>query len=326
MAAGPLVSVVTPSYNFAPFIGQGIESVLSQDYPRIDYLVMDGGSTDGTLEILRRYEGRLRYVSVADRGAADAINQGFGRCEGTIFAWLNADDFYLPGAVSAAVRAFLENPDADVAYGEAVWCDAAGRFVRSYPVRHPTREALHQDCCVCQPACFVRRSAFEKSGGLDATLECAFDHDFWIRLARDRTFVRVDKQLAASRMHPGSKTLRDRRLVYREAFRVYQRHYGHIPFPWIHGYCCNLVDGRDQFYECPNPTLFKYLLSLPVGCWYDRRSMGRFLGEWSAVMNRGAFARWLSRTWPQNAAKAGSDRRWEARPLPSEVDRARGRD
>src|SRR5688500_6712732 len=115
----PLVSIVTPSFNHARFIEATIESVLSQDYPRIDYLVMDGGSTDGTLDVLRRFEGRLRWVSGPDGGQAAAINDGFRCTSGEILAWLNSDDLYEPGAVSAAVRAFEERPHAGLVYGDA---------------------------------------------------------------------------------------------------------------------------------------------------------------------------------------------------------------
>ena len=111
MRSRPLVSIVTPSYNAARYIEQTILSVLSQDYANIEYLVMDGGSADGTVEILKRYEGRLRYVSAPDGGPADAINRGFRASRGAIFAWLNADDTYLAGAVSAAVAHFHSQPD-----------------------------------------------------------------------------------------------------------------------------------------------------------------------------------------------------------------------
>src|SRR4051794_35635564 len=123
MDSEPLVSIVTPCLNSAPYIERTIESVLAQDYPRIEYTVMDGGSTDGTLAVLERYGGRLRHVSAPDGGAADAINKGLARSQGSIVAWLNADDEYLPGAVSLAVRELLGRPDAAVVYGEGVWID-----------------------------------------------------------------------------------------------------------------------------------------------------------------------------------------------------------
>jgi len=115
-----LVSIVTPSFNSAQFIERTIQSVLAQDYPRIEYIVMDGGSTDGTVEILERYRARLSFVSARDNGAAEAINRGFARASGSIFAWLNADDTYLPGAVAAAVSALASCPEAAAVYGEGL--------------------------------------------------------------------------------------------------------------------------------------------------------------------------------------------------------------
>src|SRR4051812_49431547 len=112
METRPLVSIVTPCLNAAPVITRTIESVLNQDYPNIEYIVMDGGSTDGTVDLLERRRGHLTYVSTADGGAADAINRGFLRSHGTIFAWLNADDAYMPGAVRRAVGCFAANMNA----------------------------------------------------------------------------------------------------------------------------------------------------------------------------------------------------------------------
>src|SRR5580704_3967094 len=127
----PLVSIVTPCFNAARFIAETIESVLAQDYPRVEYIVMDAGSTDGTVDILKRYDRRLRWISQPDRGAPDAINRGFALSRGEIFTYLNADDVYLPSAVSTAVRSF----HGDVVYGGAWWIDDAGARLAPYPVR-----------------------------------------------------------------------------------------------------------------------------------------------------------------------------------------------
>jgi glycosyltransferase involved in cell wall biosynthesis len=284
MAQRPLVSIVTPSLNMAGFLPQTIESVLSQDYPEIEYVVMDGGSTDGTIEILKRYGDRLRYVSEPDGGAADAINRGFQACRGSILAWLNADDTYTPGAVSAAVRKFVDTSEAEIVYGEACWTDPEARVIGPYPVRVFDRERLLHECYICQPACFFRRSAFERVGGLNANLQIVFDYDLWIRLSEHHHFFQLDRQLANSRMHTASKTLGSRKQMYQESFQIFKRHSGYIPFRWIHGYCCYMLDGRDQFYEPLQPSFLKYLLSLPVGCWHNRGNVLRFAGEWYSEM------------------------------------------
>src|SRR5258706_10017309 len=133
----PLVSVITPCLNAARFIERTIDSVLTQDYPHVEYIVMDGGSTDETVAILERYGARVRYSSSPDKGASDAINRGFLESRGSIFAWLNADDIYLPGAITAAVRCLRSVPEAVVAYGEGVWIDESGCELGAYPTVSP---------------------------------------------------------------------------------------------------------------------------------------------------------------------------------------------
>jgi glycosyltransferase involved in cell wall biosynthesis len=289
----PLVSIVTPSLNMARFLPQTIESVLSQDYSEIEYIVMDGGSTDGTVEILKRYGDRLRYVTAPDGGAADAINRGFQSSRGSILAWLNADDTYMPGAVSAAVRKFIVTPDVDVVYGEACWTDPEGSVIRPYPIRPFDRERLLHECYICQPACFFRRSAFERAGMLDSSLQVVFDHDLWIRLSEHHRFFQLDRHLANSRMHGASKTLGSRPQMYRESFQIFKRHSGYIPFRWIHSYCCYIIDKRDQFYEPLQPSFLKYLLSLPVGCWHNRGGILRYVREWRSEMTWAGLVRRL---------------------------------
>src|SRR5580693_9485029 len=240
----PLVSIVTPCLNSARFIEATIQSVLAQDYPRIEHIVMDGGSTDGTLDILKRYGPRrdplsagsqkepFTWISEKDRGAADAINRGFAQSRGEIFAYLNADDAYLPGAVAAAVRAFETNPGADVVYGEGNWIDEEGRLIGPYPVRDFDRSLLAHECFICQPASFIRRAAFEAAGGMDPDLHLTFDYELWMRLARIHPMHRIPqpKTLAMSRMHASNKSLGQRRAVFRETFRILKKYYGYVPF------------------------------------------------------------------------------------------------
>jgi glycosyltransferase involved in cell wall biosynthesis len=277
----PLVSIVTPCKNAAPYIARTVESVLSQDYPNIEYIVMDGGSTDGTVDVLNTLRGRLQCFSAADGGAADAINSGFRRARGTVFAWLSADDAYLPGAVSAAVRQFLATPEASVVYGEGIWIDAHDRTIGPYPTLSPYDLANWQrECFICQPATFVRSSAFKSIGMLDTKLHNAFDYDLWIRLSRTHLFVAIPETLAASRMHPTNKSLGQRRQAFNEAMTLLRRYFGYVPVNWIYGYLSYLRDGRDQFFQPLRRSAVSYLASLVLGSYYNYKHLWRFWREW----------------------------------------------
>jgi glycosyltransferase involved in cell wall biosynthesis len=294
----PLVTIVTPCLNADQFLEQAIVSVLQQDYPRIEYIVMDGGSTDRTLDILAQYERRagrhaLHWESAPDRGTADAVNRGFARGKGAILGFLNADDLYHPHAVSAAVRSLRENPEAAGVYGDAWWIDERGDRIGPYPVRDFDRALLERECFICQPASFLHREAFENTGGLDPDFQLAFDYEFWLRMTRVYPMTRIEGVLADSRMHRGNKTLGQRDGVFRETFRVLKRDCGYIPFHWIYAYLCYRADARDQFFDPLRPSVSRYLKSLPVGLWNNPESMGRYIAEWAGVMNWKAMRRRL---------------------------------
>jgi len=276
----PLVSIVTPSFNMASFLEETIQSVLSQDYPEIEYIVIDGGSTDGSLDILRKYENRLRWYSGPDRGQTDAINKGFLESRGQIFAFLCADDTYLPGAVSTAVKHMLANPGHAGIYGEGYLTGDAGRVICRYPTKAFDPELLKTECFICQPAAFLWREAFVEAGMMDVDLQNALDYDLWIRLARRHTLLKVDEYLANSRMHSGAKTLGQRSAVYKAGIKVIKKHYGYVPFPLVYGYCCSLLDKRDGFFEPVPPSPSKYLLSLVCGSYENTRHLPRYWKEW----------------------------------------------
>lgn len=277
----PLVSIVTPCFNAARFIEKTILSVLAQDYPRIEYVVMDGGSTDGTVAILERYADRIKFISEPDHGAADAINRGFALTHGEIFTYLNADDLLLPGAVSTAVKGF----EGDVVYGDAWWINESGEHIARYPVRDFDPALLARECFICQPASFLSREAFERAGRMDPSLHLTFDYELWMRVAKSGRFRRIEGVLAASRMHRENKSLGQRGAVFLETFRILKRHYGYVPFQWIYGYLCHRGDRRDQFFEPFRPSMWHYFESLPMGLWMNRRYAFRYLAEWSRVMS-----------------------------------------
>lgn len=294
-----LVSIVTPSLNAATYLEQAIESVLAQDYPRIEYLVVDGGSTDGTLELLRRYQGRLSFVSQPDRGPVEAINRGFELSRGELLAWLSADDYYAPGAVSAAVAEFAAHPEIAVVYGEAEWVDELGRRLGDYPTAPFDVGRLATECFIAQPAAFFRRKPFEAVGGLDPRWPHTFDYDLWIRLARRFPFTYLPRRLAASRMHRRSISLGARRRVLEENIRLLRHHFAYAPFSWVYALCAHRLDRRDQFFEPLRPSPAAYALSLPVGLYYNRRHPARYLRDWRSAITASAGRRILRRLRPR---------------------------
>ena len=275
----------------AKYLPETIESVLSQDYPRIEYIVMDGGSTDGTLELLPAYGDRLRFTSGKDKGPADAIHRGFQAAHGEIFAWLNADDTYLPGAVRTAVAYFQAHPQIDVVYGEGYWIDEHGAPARRYPTLPFDPKVLERDCFICQPASFFRASAYRRCG-LDPDVDPSFDYDLWIRMTqRGLRFAFIPDYLANSRIHAGALTIRRREKVFHSSMGLLKRHYGYVPFPWVFGYAAYRIDGRDQCFDPLQPSLGKYLASLPLGLRLNPRRPFRFLAEWISAPFAGIWRR-----------------------------------
>jgi glycosyltransferase involved in cell wall biosynthesis len=231
------VTVVTPSFNQGRFIRATIESVLKQDYPRIEYLVMDGGSTDETVSILREYSDRIRWLSEPDRGQAHAINKGWRQAAGSIVAYLNSDDVYLPGAVSSGVAALETHPDAAAVYGEGYHVDEAGAILERYPTEPFEAERLREACFICQPTVFLRREAVEAAGYLDESLRYCMDYDLWIRLTRaGKTFAYTPQYLASTRLHADTKTLGQRGQAHAEILRVIHRHFGRVAPNLVFGY------------------------------------------------------------------------------------------
>ena len=295
---------MTPCLNAARFIEETIQSVLAQDYPNIEYIVLDGGSTDGTLEILEKYGRRLTFVSKPDRGASEAIQRGFDMSRGEIFAYLCADDTYHPGAIRRAVEHLQNHPEDAGVYGDAYWVREDGRTLGVYPTQDFDPETLAAMCYICQPTSFVRRHIFKNLGGLNTGLECSFDYDFWLRLGKQYRMGRVAGFLANSRMHRENKTLGRRHKVFRETIAALKRHRGYVPFQWIHGYAAYLIDGRDQFFDPLQPSFSKYVFSLLLGSYYNAGLFGRYLREWSSVMTLPAFRRRISDGWVRRTMEA----------------------
>lgn len=216
-----LVSIITPSFNQAAYLEQTMQSVLEQDYPRIEYLVVDGASTDNSVDIIRKYESKLAWwVSEKDKGQADAINKGFARATGEIIAWLNSDDYYLAGTVSAAVKIFAERPEVALVYGNMLAVDEHGKTFNTLNYKQLTLEDLLCFQIIGQPAVFMRRSALQTAGGLDPTFHFLLDHHLWIRLAQQGKILHVDQTWSVARYHAEAKNIAKAAEFGREAFRI----------------------------------------------------------------------------------------------------------
>jgi glycosyltransferase involved in cell wall biosynthesis len=216
-----LVSIITPSFNQASYLEQTILSVLEQDYPHIEYFVVDGASTDNSVDIIRKYESKLAWwVSEKDKGQADAINKGFAHATGEVIAWLNSDDYYLAGTISTAVKIFEEHPEVVLAYGNMLSVDENGKTFNTLNYKQLTLEDLLCFQIIGQPAVFMRRSALQKVGGLDPTFHFMLDHHLWIRLAQEGKILHVDQIWAAARYHAQAKNLALAAEFGRDAFRI----------------------------------------------------------------------------------------------------------
>jgi glycosyltransferase involved in cell wall biosynthesis len=234
MPSSPQVSIVTPSYNQAPFLEETIRSVLDQDYSDLEYIIVDGGSTDGSLEIINRYTDRLAWwVSEPDRGQTDAINKGFQQAHGDILAWLNSDDTYLPQALSRAVSYLQAQPDIAMVYGDANLIDGSGNVIGKFPARQTNYRRLRRGYVhIPQQAAFFRADLWRKVGPLDPSFYFAMDYDLWVRLARIAPLQHVPESWANFRLHEAGKSIVADERCWPEMLRVHYRDGGSW-FSWL---------------------------------------------------------------------------------------------
>lgn len=227
MSTLPKITIVTPSYNQGRYLEETIRSVLGQGYPNLEYIVMDGGSNDGSIDIIRRYEHHLAYwQSQPDSGQADAIDKGFAKANGEIIGWLNSDDFLMPGCLSIVARKFALDEGAVAVSGRCICVDASGEPTNVYiPGKRSWKGMLFLGQGLAQMATFWKRQAWHAVGALNTSLRFSFDYDLFIRLRRFGEIAIVPNYLAASRLHPLSKTstMQD---ISRIEKRLVQQKYG----------------------------------------------------------------------------------------------------
>jgi glycosyltransferase involved in cell wall biosynthesis len=220
-----LISIVTPSYNQARFLEQTIKSVLSQDYPRMEYLIVDGGSTDGSQNLIKKYEKKLAWwVSEKDRGQTDAINKGFAHARGDILAWINSDDTYEPGALTAAVAYLQDHPEVGMVYGDCNFIDETGKVIGKFNSAQTNYRLLRQGYAhIPQQTMFFRADLWKQVGPLDPSFYFAMDYDLWTRISARTEIKYVPQTWANFRLHGSGKTILADDRCWPEMVRVHYR-------------------------------------------------------------------------------------------------------
>lgn len=269
MVHQPHLSIITPSFNQAKFLRKTIESVLSQEGVDLEYIIIDGGSTDGSLEIIQEYQDRLAYwESIPDKGQTDAINKGFARARGKYLAWLNSDDVYHTGAAAEAVGYLEGHPDVGLVYGDCTFIDADGRRIGRFPAAQTDYQRLRRGYVhIPQQAAFFRGDLWEKVGPLDPSFYFAMDYDLWVRLAKEAPLVYLPGHIWASfRLHGEAKTIAADARCWPEMLRVHYREGGH----WL------------------SPIVFKYILrrvAAPIINWRRQRMFRRHDKDLEVIRN-----------------------------------------
>lgn len=230
----PKISIITPSFNQGQYLEETITSVLDQNYPALEYIIIDGGSTDSSQDIIKKYENRLSYSIIEkDTGQSNAINKGFRRATGDIIAWLNSDDMYFPDTLHTVASIFKNNPEVDLIYGDVEQFYENGRTeyyaVKDFePLDFLSRVSIHQ------PSVFWRREILNEIGLLDETLHYLMDYDLWMRIFFNYKTLKVNKLLSRFRIHHQSKTNNNAPALYLDYRKVFSR--------FIHS--CSNIEGE----------------------------------------------------------------------------------
>lgn len=229
----PLVTIAVPSFNQGDFLHAALGSIFTQNIP-VEVFVLDAGSSDHSVEVIKRWAPQLAgWRSRKDAGQAAAINEGVRSGSAPYVCWLNSDDYYLAGGLMRLVTALDKSPGFPAAYGRVWNVDVRGSKIKPYWTVPFSRRHLANRCFISQPGTLIRRSAWERVGGVDEHLRMAFDYDLWWRLyLQFGELLYVDAFVAANRRHDKTKTTINRREHYREAMNLVRRHYGRVPVKW----------------------------------------------------------------------------------------------
>ena len=228
----PKITIVTPSYNQGAFIEKTIHSVLDQSYPNLEYIIIDGGSTDNSISIIKKYEKHLSYwVSEVDKGQSHAINKGLNRASGDLLGWLNSDDYYVGGALHKLAKAYKEDTSVGVVYGRGLIQDEKGRKVYEPVLTEVTVQSLCEWCYsndFMQPSTLFTKEAWAECGPLDEEIHIAMDVDFWLKVRKKYKFKMVDAMLSCSLSHEGAKTTALRNQMFVDTALVVSKHGGEV--------------------------------------------------------------------------------------------------
>ena len=240
-----LVSIITPSYNQAVFLERTILSVLNQTYPEIEYFIVDGGSQDDSVNIIHRYEDRLKgWVSEKDQGQTDAINKGFAMASGDILAWINSDDTYEPDAIKLAVEYLDAHPEVGLVYGDTKFINEKDEVIGTFPAAQTNYAKLRQGYVhIPQQAAFFRASLWKQVAPLDSSFYFAMDYDLWVRLAKLSGIAYIHRHWANFRLHGEAKTIHSDDRCWPEMLKVHYRDGGNFFSPIVFKYYLRLVAG-----------------------------------------------------------------------------------
>jgi len=262
----PKISIVTPSYSQGAFIERTIKSVLSQNYPNLEYIVMDGGSTDKTVKILKKYGKQITWKSERDRGQTHAINKGLKLATGEIVTYLNSDDTYQPGTLKLIGEYFRKHPKVAFAYGHGRLIDPKDKEIGFYNDFQEDHEKLFASCGISQPTAFWRRKLLKTVGLFDETFHFTMDYEYWVRVSAKYELVFLPNVLANTRIHPDAKTSAFTHKLHTEAIRVDLTHYGKVHYDWIFTYVDSGYGGKKD-----SAAYFRHMVakSLIYYLWYN---------------------------------------------------------
>lgn len=284
------ISIITPSFNQGRFIERTLRSVSEQGIEGLEHLVMDGGSKDETVAVLRDFRPSVKWVSEPDRGQTDALNKGILASQGEIIGWLNSDDVYYPGALRRVLEVFDEHPEIDVVYGMADHIDIDDYAFEEYPTEPWDMARLQDTCFICQPALFLRRRVIDTQGLPDERLQYCMDYEYWVRLGLGGAeFLYIPHKLAGSRLYSENKTLGARIAVHREINAMLKGILGKVPDRWLFNYAHAVVEPRIDRGAHPRRFLLSVMWHACIASLRWNRGISRNMRDLIRDWNRHAY-------------------------------------